>query len=98
MNEEKKGPVIAPSKKGADKEETKGGEAPQKRVSNMDALKAQIMLRKEAMNRGAPKKGDDEEGGDKKTNLAARSLMASKFAKDDSMDEEEEESNHSDSD
>jgi len=53
----------------------------------MDALKAQIMLRKQAMNPGAAKKGDDD---NKKGNLAALSMKMSKFAND--VDEDEEES------
>jgi hypothetical protein len=54
----KDNPVPISKKGGADKEESKK-EAPQARTSNMEALKAQINLRRLAMNPGNAKKGDD---------------------------------------
>ena len=54
----KDNPIPIPKKGGAEKEESKK-EAPQPRTSNMEALKSQIMLRKQAMNPGNAKKGED---------------------------------------
>ena len=54
----KDNPVPIPKKGGADKEESKK-DVPQVRTSNMDALKAQINLRRLAMNPGTAKKGED---------------------------------------
>ena len=59
--------------------------APQKRVSTMDALKEQILLRKMSMNPGLMSKNDQENI----TNLAKKSMLASKF-NNDSVDEEDE--------
>ena len=75
------------------KEESK--EAPQKRTSNMDALKQQILLRKQSMNPGLAGKGADEPK--KNSNLAALSMKMSKFGHDDDDDVEESE-NESESD
>ena len=91
--EEAKKDLPIPKKTGGKQEEGKA-EPPQARTSNMDALKAQIMLRKQAMNPGNAKKGEDDDG--KKNNLAARSMKMSKFAQD--VDEDEEESSSSESD
>ena len=60
----------------------------------MDALKEQIMLRKQSMNPTLAGKKDGENPGD----LAKKAMLASKFNKDDSMDEEDEESSDSDDD
>ena len=90
---EAKRDIPIPKKGGPNKEETK--EAPQARTSNMDALKAQIMLRKQAMNPGAAKKGGDDQEESKRSNLAALSMKMSKFAND--VDEDEDESKESSS-
>ena len=62
----------------------------------MDALKAQIMLRKQAMNPGNAKKGGEGEEEAKRGNLAALSMKMSKFGNDDDDDEEESASSSSD--
>ena len=93
----KEAPIPIPKKGGVDKEESKK-DAAAPRMSNMDALKNQIMLRKQAMNPGNAKKGDDAEEEKKRNNLAALSMKMSKFGNDDDMDEEESASSESDDD
>ena len=92
---EAKKEIPIPKKGGPNKEESK--EPPQVRTSNMDALKAQIMLRKQAMN-PTGKKGGEEEEGKKGGNLAALSMKMSKFGQYDEDDEEESASSNSDDD
>lgn len=89
----KDNPVPIPKKGGADKEESKK-EAPQARTSNMEALKAQINLRRLAMNPGNAKKGEDGQDEQKRNNLAALSMKMSKFGHDE--DEDEDRSSSSD--
>lgn len=62
----------------------------QRRVSTMDALKEQIMLRKQSMNPNSLKK-DGESAGD----LAKKAMLASKFNTDSFDEEENEESSDS---
>ena len=87
-NEETKAPPKAPPKGPASKDG--GPEPPAKRMSNMDALKQQILLRKQSMNPTLAGKKDEEPGAGG-ANLARQAMAQSKFA-DDSFDEVSEKS------
>jgi hypothetical protein len=88
QQEETKGPPKAPPSKTPGKEG--GPEPPQKRMSNMDALKQQILLRKQSMNPTLASKKDEEPGAGGGS-LAKMAMAQSKFA-DDSFDDVSEKS------
>jgi len=91
QQEETKGPAKAPPKApGKDA----GPEPPQKRMSNMDALKQQILLRKQSMNPTLVGKNDEEPGAG--GNLARMAMAQSKFGNDSFDDVSEKSSEDSD--
>ena len=91
QQEETKGPAKAPPKApGKDV----GPEPPQKRMSNMDALKQQILLRKQSMNPTLAGKNDEEPGAG--GNLARMAMAQSKFGNDSFDDVSEKSSEDSD--
>ena len=63
-------------------------------ADDLEALKAQINLRRLAMNPGNAKKGEDGQDEQKRNNLAALSMKMSKFGHDE--DEDEDRSSSSD--
>lgn len=80
----------------AKKEETKTlkeNPAFSRRMSTMDALKEQIMLRKQAMNPNLGKQEQENPG-----DIAKKAMLASKFNNDsfDEVDEESDESSDAD--
>ena len=97
-NLKKTGTLVIPEKKKPDAPAIPGGNNPQnplqRRVSHMDTLKEQIMMRKLALNPDLKKKGGEKEGED----LAKKSYLMSKFADISDGDEDEEESDNSEID
>jgi hypothetical protein len=93
-NLKKTGTIVVPEKK---KDPLQGNNAVpnplQRKVSHMDTLKEQIMMRKQALNPDMKKK-PGQEGED----LAKKSYYMSKFAEILSDEEDDEESNNSDID
>lgn len=87
QQEETKGPSKAPPKPPG---KEGGPEPPQKRMSNMDALKQQILLRKQSMNPTLAGKKEEEPGAGS-SNLRAMAKAMTRHG-DDSFDDISEKS------